>query len=76
MLFLMYSITGNNDRSQEMQSKMHFDISIESKWTEEGFPGGSMVKNPLPMQEMQVWSLHGEDPLEEKVATHSHIFAG
>ena len=40
---------------------------------EEGFPGGSGVKNPLPMQERQeTWgpSLGQEDPLEKNVATH------
>ena len=39
-----------------------------------GFPGGTVIKNPLPMQEMprmQVRSLGGEDPLEEEMATHS-----
>ena len=41
-----------------------------------GFPGGSMVKN-LPanakeMQEMQVWSLGWEDPLEEEMATYAY----
>ena len=43
-----------------------------------GFPGGTVVKNPLPMQEMQemrVRSLGQEDPLEEKVATHANILA-
>ena len=29
-----------------------------------GFPGGSVMKNPLPMQEMWVQSLGQEDPLE------------
>ena len=27
------------------------------------------------MQEMQVWSLDGEDPLEEEMATHSSMLA-
>ena len=40
-----------------------------------GFPGGSAVKNPLPMQEMQVLALGQEDPLEEEMATHSSILA-
>ena len=31
-----------------------------------------MVKNPPAMQEMQVWSLGQEDPLEEGIATHSN----
>ena len=37
------------------------------------FPGGSMVKNHLPMQEVQVRSLGRGDPLEEEMATHSSI---
>ena len=34
-----------------------------------------MVKNLLAMQETQVQSLGGEDPLEEEMATHSSILA-
>ena len=33
------------------------------------------VKNPPVMQEIWVWSLGWEDPLEEGMATHSHILA-
>ena len=33
------------------------------------------VKNPPAMQETQVQSLVGEDPLEEGMATHSSILA-
>ena len=43
-----------------------------------GFPGGSAVKNPPAMQEMQetwVRSLGQEDLLEEGMATHSSILA-
>ena len=43
-----------------------------------GFPSGSEVKNPpavKEMQEMMVWSLGWEDPLEEEMATHSSILA-
>ena len=40
-----------------------------------GFPGGSVVRICLPMQETQVRSLGQEDPLEEEMATHSSIFA-
>ena len=39
------------------------------------FFGGSLVKNPPVMQEMQVQSLHGENPLEKELATHSSILA-
>ena len=42
-----------------------------------GFPTGSVVEN-LPAkqepQEMQVWSLDWDDPLEEEIATYSSIF--
>ena len=40
-----------------------------------GFPGGSMVKNPPIMQEMQVRSLGREDPLKKEMATHTRILA-
>ena len=40
-----------------------------------GFPRGSVVKNPLAMQETQVRSLGQEEPLEEGLATHSNILA-
>ena len=40
-----------------------------------GFPGGSVVKNPAAMHEMQVRSLGWEDPLEEEKATQSSILA-
>ena len=39
------------------------------------FPGGSAVENLPGMQEMWVWSLGGEDPLEKGMATHSSILA-
>ena len=35
-----------------------------------------MVKNPLPMQKMQVQSLSWEDALEKEMAIHSSILAG
>ena len=40
-----------------------------------GFPGGSEIKSPLPVQEMWVRSLGPEDPLEKEMATHSSILA-
>ena len=39
------------------------------------FPGGSVVKSPLPMQEMWVRSLGWEDPLEKEMATHCSMLA-
>ena len=40
-----------------------------------GFPGGSVVKNPPAVQEMQVRSLDREDRLQKNTATHSSILA-
>ena len=40
-----------------------------------GFPGGSVVKNPLAMQETWVGPLGVEDPLEKEMATHFSILA-
>ena len=38
--------------------------------------GAQMVKNLPVMQQMWVWSLGQEDPLEKEMATHSSILAG
>ena len=43
-----------------------------------GSPGGLLVMNLLAMQkmqEMQVQSLGGDDPLEEEMSTHSSILS-
>ena len=37
----------------------------------QGFPGGSVVKNPLATQETLVQSLCQEYPLEKEMALHS-----
>ena len=42
----------------------------------EGFARDSVVKNPPVKQEMWVWSLGWENPLEKEMATHSNIVAG
>ena len=46
--------------------------------TIDDFPGGSVVKNPPAMQELQetlVRYLDLEDPVEKRMATHSSILA-
>ena len=40
-----------------------------------GFPGGLVVENCPAMQEAQVRSLGGEEPLEKEMATHSSVLA-
>ena len=40
-----------------------------------GFPSGSVIKNLPAIQEMRMWSLGQEDPLEKKMTTHSSILA-
>ena len=41
----------------------------------EGFPGGSVVKNPPANTGDAVRSLGQEDPLEKEMATHSGVLA-
>ena len=54
---------------------------IGATYSEEwGFPDGSVVKKlpaniKIKLQEIQVRSLGGEDPLEKEMATHSSILA-
>ena len=40
-----------------------------------GFPDGSVIKKPTAMQEVQIWSLGQEDPLEKERATHSSVLS-
>ena len=47
---------------------------MRSYWVND-FPGGSVVKNLLVMQEMWVQSLGQEDPLGKEMVTHSSILA-
>ena len=42
---------------------------------DQGFPGGSAVKNLPGVQESQIQSLGREDPLEKGMDTHSSILA-
>ena len=49
------------------------DWSQARQW--KGFPHGSAVKNPPVRQEIQIWSLGQEYPLEKEMATHSSILA-
>ena len=40
-----------------------------------GLSGGSVVKNPSAKQEVRIWPLGREDPLEKEMATYSNILA-
>ena len=40
-----------------------------------GFSGGSVVKSLPAMRETRVWSLGGEGPMENDMATHLSILA-
>ena len=50
-------------------------LSSSLRFKMEGFPGGSVVKNPPAVQETWVQSLGREDPLEKEMATHSSTLA-
>ena len=41
----------------------------------QGFPGGSLVKNPVAKQETQVYSVGWENPLKKGMSTHCSILA-
>ena len=41
----------------------------------QSFPAGSVIKNHLPIQEIQVPALGQEEPQEKKTATHFSILA-
>ena len=41
----------------------------------QGFPDAHRVKNLSAVQEIQVWSLRREDPLEKGMATYSSTLA-
>ena len=58
-------------RASEIVPVSKFSVAAFIK----GFPGGSVVKNPPAMQEMQVRSMGREDPLEEGMVTHFSILA-
>ena len=53
----------------------HTAFNMLRKVPSMGSPGGSVVKGLPAVQEMQVQSLHQEDPLEEEMAIHSSILA-
>ena len=46
---------------------------LHTSLPENRLPSGSVIKNPPAMQEMWVWSLGREDPLEKEMATYSSI---
>ena len=62
-------------RSQQKTKKGKGKIIFPSLHSAKGFPGGSVVKGPLPMQERWVRSIGWEDPLEKEMATYSSILA-
>ena len=74
-----------NNASLNIMLHVSFQISIFAffwiymqewnYWVILGFPGGSGIKNPSAVQEIQVRSLGQEDPPEKEMATHSSILA-
>ena len=64
-----------NQKSVKMQNKGKLSSKTKQSQGSLSFPDGSTVNICPPMQEIQVWSLDREDPLEKKMATHSSIFA-
>ena len=67
------------NREKGLNSSRHMVRSINASCRcSRGLPGGIVQRIHLPVQEMHetwVWPLGWEDPLEEKMATHSSILA-
>ena len=63
-----------HDLVPEQQQQFYTEL-FEPPVIHLGLPGGSVVKNPLPKQEVQAQSLGLEDPLEREMAPHSSILA-
>ena len=57
--------------------ELHFStVEVPNLWKLSCWiPGGSVVKNRLPMQGMWVLARGPEDPLEKDMAIHSSILA-
>ena len=72
---LSASVTGFARKARPSGHQAHSGAHLGSRSRFSSFPGGSVVKNRLPMQEMQVPSLGQEDAWEEEMATHPSIFA-
>ena len=73
-----WSEGAESGKQQVKSSSKELGAFIFNPLCSQGFPGGSAVRNPPAMQELQetwVWSLGQEDPLEEGMATHSSILA-
>ena len=54
---------------------MHFTFSFDSFYILRASLVAQKLKHMPAMQETQVWSLGGKDPLEKEMATHSSILA-
>ena len=63
------------ERKISLWSSTQEGVKLGNSNVAEGFPGGSVVKNPPAVQEIRVGSLGQEEPLEEEMATHSSILA-
>ena len=68
-------LRGSLQRDVDINTLIYIDVLYNRVFLSLGFPGGTAVKNPPVVQEMQVQSLGCEDPLEEGMATHSSILA-
>ena len=63
---------GSGENSAANLVHAHWQISLPDDWAS---LVAQLIKNPPAMQETQVQSLGGEDPLEKEMATHSSTLA-
>ena len=78
---ILWTVVYGVAKSQRQLGNFHFQFHTHTHthiytYIHMGFPGGTVVRICLPMQEMQetqVQSLGQEDPLVKEIATHSSI---
>ena len=68
------NMTEPREKQRERRLRVHTLECLRGQ--RRGFPGDSVVNNPPVTQEMWVWSLGQEDPLEEGMTTHSIFLPG
>ena len=63
--------------TQNTQTQLDFESSVifGHLTLKQSLLVGSVIKNTPAKQEVQIWSLSQEDPLEKEMATHSSFLA-
>ena len=66
---------GGKTAAQDSLQQETVSVAMLNAYVKWAFPSGSTVNNLPAVQEIWVWSLGQEDPVEKGMATHSSILA-